>query len=218
MRFNWYHHSSLNEQLNTSSTMFPRRIRRRAVYQEVRRFRSTRDFQTWWDDGESNNWKVNSRHPHMRGTVEYWRCAFMEVCACFYSDTLTLMTVFCRVVVTRVWPVFVSPWLMMAATWLLPTQGIINTTISSWLRLHTPKLDFLYDNDFQQDDQNTVHHADVMHAFTPKKAVLVNFQEPGTNMPTTSNASGANTPKKSSAELKLNAPSFAATAARNVRF
>ena len=84
--------------------------------------------------------------------------------------------------------------------------------------LHTPKLDFLYDNDFQQDDQNTVHHADVIHAFTPKKAVLVNFQEPGTNMPTTSNASGANTPKKSSAELKLNAPSFAATAAKNVRF
>lgn len=56
----------------------PRRIKRRATYEEVRRFRNSREFRTWWEEEEGRNWKINSRHPHMRGTVEYWRCGFLQ--------------------------------------------------------------------------------------------------------------------------------------------
>ncbi|KAF7633722.1 hypothetical protein Mgra_00006901 [Meloidogyne graminicola] len=53
-----------------------RRNSLRGDYREVRRFRNRREYSAWWDTGEVNNWRINSRHPSRHGTVEYWRCAF----------------------------------------------------------------------------------------------------------------------------------------------
>uniref|UniRef100_A0A915M4R2 Uncharacterized protein n=1 Tax=Meloidogyne javanica TaxID=6303 RepID=A0A915M4R2_MELJA len=53
-----------------------RRNSLRGDYREARRFRNRREYSAWWDAGEVNNWRINSRHPSRHGTVEYWRCAF----------------------------------------------------------------------------------------------------------------------------------------------
>ncbi|CAK5068559.1 unnamed protein product [Meloidogyne enterolobii] len=54
------------------------RVRRRAHYEELRNFRTTQAFDQWWTSGERTNWRINSRHPHVSGTVEYWTCSFVE--------------------------------------------------------------------------------------------------------------------------------------------
>ena len=74
-----------------------------------------------------------------------------------------------------------------------------------------PNLNFEYKHAFQPDDRSIVHHADVMKAFVPRKAVFVNFEYPGTARPTTSNTAEATIQSKPSVGLKLNTPSFAAT-------
>lgn len=51
------------------------RVKRRADYEEVRKFNSIFSFENWWKLGEKENWRLNSRHPHVSGTVEYWQCS-----------------------------------------------------------------------------------------------------------------------------------------------
>ena len=66
-----------------------------------------------------------------------------------------------------------------------------------------------------------------MQAFIPKRAVIVNFERPGSTQLATNNTTEVTTPKKSPVELKhdvmtelklkLSAPNFADTTAENVR-
>lgn len=58
--------------------MAPSRIKRRATYTEIRRFRNVNDFRQWWHAHEIR-WRMDSRQLLLQGSVEYWRCAFIKV-------------------------------------------------------------------------------------------------------------------------------------------
>ena len=73
---------------------------RRTVFQDAHQFQDLHAFQTWWDDGESVKWKINARHRRPQGTVEYWRCAFMQV---FVIKLMKILMTHCfRIVSTHV--------------------------------------------------------------------------------------------------------------------
>nr|CAD2198344.1 unnamed protein product [Meloidogyne enterolobii] len=59
-----------------------RRKEKDAKYHEFRSFPTFREFSDWWAADEGRNWKVNSRQPHPRGSVEYWRCKF-QIDGCY---------------------------------------------------------------------------------------------------------------------------------------
>ncbi|CAK5078391.1 unnamed protein product [Meloidogyne enterolobii] len=63
-----------------------RRKEKDAKYHEFRSFPTFRAFSDWWEKDEGRNWKVNSRQPHPRGSVEYWRCKarlFFQIDGCY---------------------------------------------------------------------------------------------------------------------------------------
>ena len=53
-----------------------KRINKRSQFEELRRFRNPKEFCDWWEQEEGRNWRLNSRHEHLRGLTEYWICSF----------------------------------------------------------------------------------------------------------------------------------------------